>query len=227
MYCASWSGGKDSCFACYQAIREGYAVTRLVNFLSKDHGRVSFHGTDPELIMIQADLAGMSLYQKKTTMDDYEREFKEAIRSLKEQGAAGMVFGDIYLDEHREWVDRVCGEIEITPIEPLWGSDTERLLQEFIASGFQAVIVTGKAAMIEREWIGRPGNMDFLAYVKSRPEMDACGEKGEYHTLVTGGPLFRGRIEITDSAVIERDGYYFLDIKEYTVIRDQFSRTFQ
>lgn len=219
MYIASWSGGKDSCFACYKAMQAGHTIGTFVNFLSRDHGRVSFHGTDPALIKAQVELAGVSLYQQETAMDTYEQEFIGAVRSLKDKGATGMVFGDIYLDEHRAWVEKVCSEIGITPLEPLWGGDTEQLLRDFIDEGFQAVVVTGKADVIDREWIGRRVDEAFLDYIKTKAGVDPCGEKGEFHTLVTGGPLFRGRIEITGADVIERDGYRFLDIREYTVKR--------
>jgi diphthine-ammonia ligase len=221
MYIASWSGGKDSCFACYKAMQAGHTIGTFVNFLSHDHGRVSFHGTDPALIKAQAELAGISLHQQETTMGTYEQEFIQAVRTLKDKGATGMVFGDIYLDEHRAWVEGVCGEIGITPLEPLWGGDTEHILRDFIAEGFQAVVVTGKAGVIDWEWIGRPVDKAFLDYIKTKAGVDPCGEKGEYHTLVTGGPLFHGRIDITASGVIERDGYRFLDIKEYNVSNGQ------
>ncbi|HAK61508.1 MAG TPA: ATP pyrophosphatase [Nitrospiraceae bacterium] len=164
MYIASWSGGKDSCFACYKAMQAGHTIGTFVNFISHDSGRVSFHGTDPELITMQAKLAGIPLHQQTTTMNTYEQEFIQTVRSLKDQGATGMVFGDIYLDEHREWVEKVCEEIGITPLEPLWGGDTEQLLRDFIDEGFQAVVVTGKADVIDREWIGRRVDEAFRLY---------------------------------------------------------------
>ena len=80
MYISSWSGGKDSCFACYKALQTGYKVTHLVNFISKEYKRVSFHGIESGLIKIQSELAGIPLYQKETTPDNYESEFKDAVR---------------------------------------------------------------------------------------------------------------------------------------------------
>jgi uncharacterized protein (TIGR00290 family) len=216
---SSWSGGKDSCFACYKALQSGYRITGLVNFISKQYKRVSFHGTEAGLIQIQSELSGIPLYQKETTPENYEKEFKDALLSLSAEGISEMVFGDIYLEEHRQWVERVCGELGIEPIEPLWKNDTEEHMKDFLDRGFRAVVVSGQAKHIDREWIGQPVDREFIKYLKAKPEVDICGENGEYHTLVLSGPLFDGDIEITDSEVIRRDGYWFLDIKEYKVIR--------
>ena len=87
MYLMSWSGGKDSCHALHRALGQGLEVTTLVNFISDDHERVRFHGTRARLIKAQADLMGLELYQRKTPPDDYEGEFKNALRELKVGGA--------------------------------------------------------------------------------------------------------------------------------------------
>jgi uncharacterized protein (TIGR00290 family) len=216
MYLSSWSGGKDSCLACWRAIKSGYDVSALVNFISHDHGRVRFHGTEARMIGLQAELARVPLIQKETTPEGYESEFKEAVRSAIPRGIKGMVFGDIYLDEHREWVERVCRELGIEAVEPLWGGNTEDLLCEFIDAGFEAVIVCGQSGFVEKEWVGKTVDRDFIGYLKERGA-DLCGENGEYHTFVTGGPLFNGRIEITESSVIEMSGFWLLDIKDYEI----------
>jgi uncharacterized protein (TIGR00290 family) len=218
-FISSWSGGKDSCFACYKALQEGYRITGLVNFISSEFRRVRFHGIEADLIKLQAELSGIPLYQRATGPDTYEAEFKDTVKSLIHNGIKGMVFGDIYLEDHRQWVERVCGELGIRPVEPIWGKGREALIMDFINSGFTAVVVSGQTDLIDKEWIGRPVSRDFLEYMKSKPDLDICGENGEYHTFVTGGPLFHGRIEITGKEVISRDGFWFLDIQDYTVMR--------
>ncbi len=139
-YIASWSGGKDSCFAYYQAILTGYDISHLVNFVSQEYQRVRFHGTEATLIRMQAEAIGIRLLQKETTPDGYEQEFKETVRNLVPKGIEGMIFGDIYLEEHKEWTETVCRQIGIEAIEPLWGKDREVLLLEFIDAGFEARI---------------------------------------------------------------------------------------
>jgi len=213
-YISSWSGGKDSCLACYKAILEGCNVSHLVNFISREYKRVSFHGTEAELVRLQTEAIGIALLQKETTKDGYEQEFKEAVRSLSRNGIRGMVFGDIYLEEHKAWVERVCGELEIEAVEPLWGRNSEEVLSDFIDAGFEAVIVSAQSKFIGEEWIGRQVDKDFIEYLKDK-NIDVCGENGEYHTLVINGPIFDKRIEIIESRTINRDGYWFLDTCKY------------
>ncbi len=135
-YIASWSGGKDGCFACYKAILNGYDISYLVNFISKEYRRVRFHGTEAKLIQLQAEAINIPLLQRETTSNGYEQEFKEAVKSLIPKGVEGMIFGDVYLQEHRDWVDRVCKELGIEAIQPLWGRNPEKILLEFIDAGF-------------------------------------------------------------------------------------------
>lgn len=213
----SWSGGKDSCLACYKAIMQGYKVSHLVNFISRQFKRVSFHGTKARLISKQAQAIGLPLaqYTVPPDMSLYEQRFKEAVSALKRKQVEGMVFGDIYLQEHRDWIERVCSELGITPILPLWGMAPGHVLSEFIATGFEAIVISANAAIFSEEWLGRRIDHSFLADLKSLSqgrEIDACGEQGEYHTLVVDSPLFRKRIQVVYGVKVQKDGYWFLDI---------------
>ena len=214
---SSWSCGKDSSFACYLAKTQGYEITHLVNFISKEFRRVSFHGTRAHMISRQAGAVGISLaqYAVPPDMSLYERTFKKAATSLNRRGAEAMVFGDIYLQEHRDWVERVCAEIGLVPVLPLWGKDPEGLLREFIDAGFEAVVVSVNAAIFDGDWLGRKIDDGFLVdlkYLAQGRDVDLCGEKGEYHTVVVDGPLFRERLEMTLGDRVQRDGYWFLDV---------------
>jgi uncharacterized protein (TIGR00290 family) len=215
-YIGSWSGGKDSCFACYRAMSEGYNISHLLNFISKEYKRVSFHGTEDKLIQLQDEALGIPLLQKETTGNGYEQEFKEAVRSLIPNGIKGMIFGDIYLQEHKDWVKRVCGELGIEAVEPLWGEEPEKILLDFIDAGFEAIIVSAKADLFDKEWIGQKIDRDFFKYVKENG-IDICGENGEYHTLVVDGPMFNKKIRITEKKSITREGYWFLDTLKYSL----------
>jgi len=128
-----------------------------------------------------------------------------------------MVFGDIYLQEHRDWVERVCDKLGIRAIEPLWGMKPESVFIDFLKAGFNAVIVCVNPKFVDRRWVGRQLDMDFLNYLKEN-EIDPCGENGEYHTLVTNGPLFGKSIKILESRSVEINNYWFLDILEYELI---------
>lgn len=216
---SSWSGGKDSCLVCYKAIQEGYRVRYLLNFISRESKRCCFHGIEAGLLKLQAAAVGIPLVQREVSPDmkKYEEEFKEAVSELKPTGVSGMVFGDIYLDEHKDWVDRVCNDLSIEPVEPLWGLSPERIAEDFIDLGFKAIIISCKADIFGKEFIGRFIDKDLLKELKER-KICPCGENGEFHTLVVDGPIFKKRIEITDSQTILKEGFWkhwFLDIRAY------------
>jgi len=213
-YVVSWSGGKDSCLALYESLKQGYKVSHLANFISHGPKRVRFHGTFAGLIQGQSDAMGIPLLQKETSWKGYEEDFKKAISGLKEQGVTGMIFGDIYVQEHLDWVQRVCSEIGIEALEPLWGRDTGDLLNSFINAGFEAIIVCGKENMIDRDWLGKRVDRTFMEYL-GKKGIDFCGENGEYHTLVVDGPIFRQRVGLLNTRIVENDGYYLLNTTDY------------
>ena len=216
----SWSGGKDSCLACYQARVGGSEIRYLLNMITEDGSRSWTHGQSVELLQAQSQAIGIPLIQRQTTMANYETEFKNALLSLKQGGVTGGVFGDIDLEEHRQWTERICGEVDVTPYLPLWGQAQEKILSSFIASGFEAVVVVAKADLFGKEWLGRQIDQDFLSYMselKQKHGIQPCGEAGEYHTFVTDGPLFDQRIEILEANKVLREGYWFLEISKHSL----------
>jgi len=215
-----WSAGKDSCFACYKARAMGHQVVSLVNF-TQPHGKDSLsHGLSAELISKQAGLTGIPLIQKAMPQGSYEKEFKDLIAQWKkDMGIGGIVFGDIYLKEHKDWIDRVCKETDIEPILPLWGLNTKQIIFDFIDRGFQAIVVCVKQDVLGNVWLGRRIDRDFIEELEIyNSRIDPCGESGEFHTLVTAGPMFNGAIEIISAGIKEEDGRGFLDIKESRII---------
>lgn len=214
---SSWSSGKDSCLAYYKAVKSGHKVKCLLNFISREYKRCSFHGTEAGLIELQASLIGVPLVQKEVTADMkmYEQEFKNAVKGIS--GVEAMIFGDIYLLDHQSWVDRVCGELGIKPVEPLWNLAPESIIEEFVDAGFKAAIVSCQAEKMGKEFIGRIIDKPLIKELK-KINVCPCGENGEYHTLVVDGPIFKRPIKILKSEPILRDGFWkhwFLDIKEY------------
>lgn len=215
----SWSGGKDSCLACYRAMQQGYDVKLLLNFISRESKRGCFHGIEGRLLKHQAGLIGIPLTQKEVSpdMEKYEAEFKEAVTELRGKEIGSMVFGDIYLLEHESWIERVCGDLKINALEPLWNDPVENIIDEFLRAGFKAIIVSCKADIMGKEFLGRYIDKDLVAELK-RIGVCPCGEKGEYHTLVVDGPIFSKPIEILEAHPIIKEGFWkhwFLDIKKY------------
>jgi len=211
----SWSGGKDCCLACYQAIAGGLRIRYLANMLTEDGTCSRTHGLSAEVIQLQSQAIGIPLVQRKATWDTFEAEFKKMLRSFKRKGIDEGVFGDIDLDEHREWIERVCRAVDITPHLPLWGKSQDEMLRHFINLRFEAIVVATKADILSEEWLGRTIDLDFinlLTDLQKTKNITPCGEAGEYHTLVTNGPFFQKRMEILETRKVFRDKHWFLEI---------------
>jgi len=214
----SWSGGKDSSLACYKAMKDGLKVACLVNMLSEDGIYSRSHGIVSELLMAQAEAIGIPIIQRKTTWESYEEEFKNVILQLKKENVKAGVFGDIDLQEHREWVERVCRETGIKAILPLWNEEREKLLKEFINSGFKAIVCSTNSEFLDKEWLGRPIDDDFIKDLKDLGNIDICGEKGEYHTFVYDGPIFKKTVNFLVARKFMKDKKWFLKIERVAML---------
>lgn len=212
---ATWSGGKDSCLAAYSAMRSGYEIRFLANTISREFRRVRFHGVTAETIVRQARAMGRQLLQRETSPDSYEEEFKANLRRGMDDGVSAVVFGDIHLQECFAWALQICEDLGVQLVEPLFGRDPIDVLREFVGTGFRAVVVSTQASFLGEEWIGRTIDEDFILDISRHPEIDPCGENGEYHSLVLGGPLFSDRLIIERAGRVLRDGYWFLDIQSF------------
>ncbi len=211
----SWSGGKDSCLACYRAVTSGLKVSYLANMVTEDGKRSWTHGQSAELLQVQSQAIGIPLVQQRTTGENYETEFKNMLRVFKQDGVGSGVFGDIDFEEHRQWIDRVCQAVDIIPHLPLWGESQDKIMKDFVDLGFEAVVVATKADLLGEEWLGRRIDLDFiehLAELGETKDITPCGEAGEYHTLVIDGPLFKKRVEIMETRKVLRDEHWFLEI---------------
>ncbi len=216
----SWSGGKDSCLACYQAVAGGLEVRYLLNMITEDGRRSLTHGQSADLLQVQSQAMGIPLLQRRTTRANYETEFKNALLYLKQGGVTGGVFGDIDFEAHRQWIDRVCQEVDIIPHLPLWGESQDKIMRDFIGLGFETIVVTTKADLFGEEWLGRKIDLNFLSHLdelRETKDITLCGEAGEYHTFVTDGPLFNQRIEILETNTVLREGCWFLEISKYAL----------
>lgn len=210
----SWSGGKDCALACYTAMRvNGLEITHLVNMLGEDGALSRSHHISPRLLELQGQSMGTAVVQKATSWEGYETRFKEILNSLRESGVEAGVFGDIDLEPHREWVERVCRETGIVPFLPLWLSGREELMDEFITAGFKAVVVaTDAASPLTADWLGRKIDQSFRADMAQVSGVDLCGEKGEYHTFVFDGPIFRKPVAFSRGGKVFVDNHWFLTI---------------
>ena len=205
----SWSGGKDSCFACYKAMEEGFEIQSLLTMMN-NRGESSFHMINADLLDAQSAAIGIPIVKCTTAPETYEHDFKNSLRQLRSAGVGGIVTGDIFEVAQHEagWLERVCKATGMKPIRPLWRRNTRQILDEFIELGFKATVVRVNLGLLGEEFLGRSLDTEFLSELARLENIDPCGERGEYHTLVTDGPLFNNRIEIleTRNSTIENWG---------------------
>jgi diphthine-ammonia ligase len=211
---SAWSGGKDSCFACYKAIQEGYDVAQLLIMMCNP-SESNFHMISAELLDAQSQSTGIPIVKQVTTSSNYEKDFTKALLQMKAKGIEGLVTGDVYDVALHEagWLDRICKTVGLEPVRPLWHRDTLQIMNEFIDAGFKATVVRTKNEVVGVEWLGREVNKQFLAELPAN--VDPCGENGEFHTFVTDGPNFKNSIEILETEKTTLNGYGRLEIKRF------------
>ncbi len=209
---ACWSGGKDCSLAVFKAIKDGWNVCYLVNMLQPDGKKSRSHGLYAELLKRQSKAIGIPIIQRQADWENYEESFKDVLSSLKEQGIHTGVFGDIYLQVHRDWVERVCRESGITPLLPLWKEDTYKLIKEFIDAGFKALIVSTNVNFLGEEWLGQEINQEFVEKIKKLGNIDPCGEEGEFHTFVYDGPIFKQKVNFKKGKTYQEGKRLYLEL---------------
>jgi len=211
-YALFWSGGKDSLLALDRARQMGLEVTHLVNIYEGNTGRVRFHGVHKELLEAQARALGLQLISEATHPHNFEAAFQAALKQLKQQHIEGICFGNIHLADIREWYESRTTRNGFLHVEPLWGSAPKTLIAEFIGRGHQARVVSVFLTHGKREWLGREFTEEFIAELSADPEVDICGERGEYHSFAFGGPLFGKRLLVRGRDTFESEGHLILDI---------------
>jgi diphthine-ammonia ligase len=215
---ASWSGGKDSCYAHYLAKEQGHQILSLFTMMM-NADKSNFHMIPTGIIDAQAAAMQVPIIKKATTPQTYEQDFKALLTDAKAKGAEGLVTGDIYeVAGHEEgWLDRICKEIGLTPVKPLWMLDTKQIYQDYIKAGFKATVVRTNRDL-SLDWLGRVLDLQFYEEIQKLPGVDPCGEGGEYHTVVTDGPNFKQKIVIEDAEKKRLDnGFGYLEIKRWKV----------
>ena len=209
-FIASWSGGKDSCFAVMRAVRAGHRPVRLLNMMN-ENGKISrSHGLPPELLRRQAEVLQVPLVTVPASWADYESLFVSTLHRLKaESDATAAVFGDIDLQAHRDWEEKVCAAAGLAALLPLWQEDRMELVREMLAAGIRTVITSCRADMDE-SFIGRELTLD-LAHELQHLGICPCGENGEFHTFVTDCPLFSHPVALPDFRPVRHEQYRFAD----------------
>jgi diphthine-ammonia ligase len=213
---ASWSGGKDSAFALYKAQQEGHIVQNLL-VMMQDKTKSNFHMIPAQLLNAQSQALNISITKTLTTPETYQQNFIQALQTAKKNGAEGIITGDIFDVALHEtgWLDKITTEIGLKPVRPLWHRDTTKVLDEFINEGFKANVVRIKKDLLTMDYLGRELNRQFFNDLKKLGNIDLCGERGEYHTFVTDGPIFSKKIEIQQTQTSTVNGWGKLEITKF------------
>jgi uncharacterized protein (TIGR00290 family) len=211
----SWSGGKDSSLALYNAQKLGYEIRALITTITRDYDRISMHGVRRVLLEKQAKSLGIPLEEvfiwDGIKNEDYESIMEKVMRKYKNLGISSVIFGDIFLEDVRNYRERNLAKIGMSGIFPIWGKDTRELAREFIELGFKAVITAVDGNVLDGKFVGREYNKDFLEALPKN--VDPCGENGEFHTFVYDGPIFKERVEFEKGEIVLRNNrFYFCDL---------------
>jgi uncharacterized protein (TIGR00290 family) len=194
-YALCCSGGKDSVLALDRAIRAGLQVDRLMTLYDARSARVRFHGVPVDVMRAQADALVLPTQLYPTAPATFEQVFVGALADLKTAGIHGLIFGDIHLQDVRTWYEERVRAAGLVHLEPLWGEPSGRVAREVLARGYTAILTCVETPTADPLWLGQPLSEDLISACEQRG-LDPCGEYGEYHTLVTNGPLFRHPLEV-------------------------------
>lgn len=203
----NWSSGKDAALALYKVQQEDkFKVEKLVTTVNKENDRVSMHGLRKKLLLQQADNLGLPLHiielDGNINMQVYNEVMQVETRQLLDEGFTFSIFGDIFLEDLKEYREKQLEESGIKGIFPLWKMNTTQLMEEFLNAGFKAIVVSVNARLLDKSFCGRTLDESFL---KDLPEnVDPCGENGEFHTFVCDGPNFKKRVDFEKGEVVEK-----------------------
>ncbi len=211
----SWSSGKDSAWTLYQLQQDpDYEVVGLVTTVNQKYQRVAMHGVREQILQQQADATGLPLHTlnipSPCTNKEYETVMQKFITVMQKNKIEYMAFGDLYLDDIRQYRIKQLEGTGITPVFPLWLKPTRELAEAMIEGGLEATITCIDPKKISSRFAGRYFNLDFINDLPD--SIDPCGENGEFHSCVHNGPMFNHPISVTTGEVVERDNFVFADL---------------
>ncbi|TKJ28573.1 MAG: ATP-binding protein [Chloroflexi bacterium B3_Chlor] len=212
----SWSGGKDAALALHQIPTwENFEVAALLTTVTQEYDRISMHGVRRVLLERQAVSLGLPLeivfISKTTSNEEYGRAMQQALEKYLADGVSSVAFGDVFLEDVRKYREENLATIGMEALFPLWKRDTTELAHTFIDLGYEAVVTCVDSELLDGAFVGRTFDRGFVADLP--PDVDPCGENGEFHSFVHAGPIFDNRISYKRGEVVLRDGrFYYCDL---------------
>jgi uncharacterized protein (TIGR00290 family) len=214
----SWSGGKDSALTLAKLRNDPrYEVVALLTAVTREYDRISIHGVRHSLLEAQAAALRLPVEEvplsSRSTNEEYEVAFCSAVESARRKypGANHVAFGDLFLGDVRAYREQLLRRAGVEPLFPLWGVDTTRLARQFIRDGFVAHVVCVDTQQLDASFAGRRFDEALLADLPANA--DPCGERGEFHTFVSEGPIFTTPLSVTrGSTVLREERFAFCDL---------------
>jgi uncharacterized protein (TIGR00290 family) len=210
-----WSGGKDSAMALHAlGAEQGVRITALLTTVTEEYDRISMHGVRRALLERQAESLGLPLHTvlipPQCVNATYEARMKDALEQHLACGIRRVAFGDIFLEDLRQYREQNLARIGMEGLFPIWRRDTRELARELMRLGFRAVAVCIDPRVLDSSFAGR--ELDHTFFSDLPPGVDPCGENGEFHTFVYDGPNFQRPIPFRIGETVQRDGFYFCDL---------------
>ena len=211
----SWSGGKDSALALYEIQRTpGYAVAALLSTVTEEYDRISMHGVRRTLLEKQASSLNLPLEKvyipPNATNGEYETRMRAVLERYVREGVQSVAFGDIFLEDLKQYREKNLAQIGMKGLFPLWRRDSGELARTFIHLGFKAVVVSVDSNLLDHTFAGKLIDEDFLRRLP--PHVDPCGENGEFHSFVFDGPIFERTIGFRLGEVVARNSFWYCDL---------------
>jgi uncharacterized protein (TIGR00290 family) len=211
----SWSGGKDCAWALHLLRTQGeYEVVGLLTTINQQFARVAMHGFREELLDMQAGAAGLPVWKVPLpwpcSNEHYEAAMAAACARAVDEGIYGIAFGDLFLEDVRAYRIEKLAATGLTPLFPCWALPTPELARTMIASGLKARLTCVDPRQLDSSFAGREFDAQLLADFPAT--VDPCGERGEFHSFVTAGPMFRHSLAVRSGETVERDGFCYADL---------------
>lgn len=203
----NWSSGKDAAFALYKLQQEkAFSVEKLVTTVNSEVNRISMHGIREELLVQQAKSVELPLQiiplSGNISMEAYNETMEKETTNLLSEGFTHSIFGDIFLEDLKQYREKQLVAVGLKAVFPLWKKDTSVLMKEFLMSGFKAICICVNAKMLDKSFCGRIIDEKFLADLPE--EVDPCGENGEFHTFVYDGPNFKFPVAFKKGEIVQK-----------------------
>ena len=203
----NWSSGKDAAFSLYKLQQEGdFEIVKLFTAINTDVNRISMHGVRVALLEAQAKSLGLPLQLAKfsgnVSMETYNEVMETETKKLKAEDIEFACFGDIFLEDLKEYRDAQLAKVALSGVYPLWKKDTKKLVEDFIELGFKAIVVCTNAKYLDESFCGRVIDHQFLEDLPKN--VDPCGENGEFHSFVFDGPIFSEAINFEIGEKVHR-----------------------